>query len=86
MHIRKEEATVNITWGGKNTELRDPVSFLASDAQILRWVNEALRTGSVAGIGANEGASVSDHVVDRFAATAAKPINRIFIRPKTPFG
>ena len=43
-------ARLNITWNGQNGDLPDPVSWHASDKEILRWAAEAVRSGSVPGI------------------------------------
>lgn len=80
------EAKVNITYGGQNGELVDLVNFDASDADIRRWATEAVQTGGVPGIRAQENVNLSDFVVDRFEATEVRPVPYIMIRPKTPFG
>jgi hypothetical protein len=80
------EARVNITWAGQNGELPDPAAFDASDAEVRAWAAEAIRTGAVAGITADPRVNLADFVVDRFPASADIPMNRLFIRPKTPFG
>lgn len=82
----RHEARVNITWRGQNGDLRDPVSYDATDADILAWVAEAVRSGSVAGVNTDRFVDLREHVVDRFPSTAQTPHNRIFVRPKTPFG
>ena len=86
VNIAANEAIVNVTWAGNNGDLRDPVSFDATEAEIRTWVTESVRTGGVANIAADPNASFDDFVVDRFAATDETPYNRIFLRPKTPFG
>lgn len=84
--IKAYEARVNVTWMGQNGDLPDPVSFDAPDAQVRRWVTEAVRSGNVPGIRTDGRAVFHDFVVDRFGATATRPYNLIQIRPKTPFG
>jgi hypothetical protein len=79
------EARVNVTYGGHNGDLPDPVSFDATDADVKQWVTEAVRTGGVPGIPSQE-ADFADFVVDRFTATEARPYAAMFLRPKTPFG
>jgi hypothetical protein len=86
MDIANTEAIVNVTWKGNNGDLRDPVSFDATDDQIRTWVTEAVRSGSVTNIAADTTADFSDFVIDRFAISEETPYNRIFIRSKTPFG
>lgn len=84
--IQENEARVNITWQGQNGDLPDPVSFDATDGDIFQWAAEAVRGGNVPGIDADVNASFQDFVIDRFASTADTPYNRLFLRPKTPFG
>lgn len=79
------EARVNVTYGGQNGELPDLVAFDAPDGDIRTWVSEALRTGGIPGMAA-QNADLTDFVVDRFGATEARPVPYIMIRPKTPFG
>lgn len=79
-------AMLNITWNGQNGDLADPVSWDLRDVDIQRIAAEAVRAGSIPGIAADRQADFSDFVVDRFAATAEMAWNRMFLRPKTPFG
>lgn len=82
--MENTEAKLNVTFRGENGDLRDPVQFESSDADLKRWAAEAIAAGSVAGIDAQE-ADFTDYVVDRFAAREDLP-NRLILRPKTPFG
>jgi hypothetical protein len=84
--IKDNEARVNITYQQKNGDLPDPVFFQSTDGDIKNWVTEAVRAGSVPGLEAAPDADFSDYVVDRFAATEARPYALIQLRPKTPFG
>ena len=86
VQIGANEAIVNVTWAGNNGDLRDPVSFDATDEQIRAWVTEAVRTGGVANIAADPNADFTDFVIDRFATTEETPWSRLMLRPKTPFG
>ena len=78
-------ARLNITWAGDNGDMPDLVPFTASDDELKRMAAEAVQSGYIPGIAADEGVDLSDFVVDRFAATEHTS-NSIFIRPKTPFG
>ena len=80
------EARVNVTYNGANGDLPDPVNFESTNGDVLQMVTEALRTGSIPGIPEDQNASLTDFVVDRFAASEATPYARLMIRPKTPFG
>lgn len=80
------EARVNVTYGGQNGDLVDTVYFQATDGDIRAWASEAVRNGSIPGISPTARANFGDFVVDRFAATQARPYNLIVLRPKTPFG
>lgn len=78
-------ARLNITHGGANGDLLDPIAYDLPDADIRRMATEAVRTGSVPGIARAEAADFGDFVVERFPATDELP-NRVMLRPKTPFG
>jgi len=84
--IDATEARVNVTWSGSNGDLPDPVQYDAPDGDVLGWVSEAVRGGSIPGITADTNADFTDFVVERFAATEARPHRLIQVRPKTPFG
>lgn len=80
------EARLNITWKGQNGDLPDPVSWHASDKEILRWATEAVQTGGVPGIRTDRRAHLRNFVVDRFPANKQVREDRIYVRPPTPFG
>lgn len=84
--ISQNEARLNITWGGQNGDLVDPIPFDASDADVRQFAMEAVRDGSVAGIVAEMNPDFSNFVVDRFPANENTPYPRVFLRPKTSFG
>lgn len=84
--IAANQARVNVTWAGKNGDLPDPVSFDATDGDVKQWITEAVRNGNVPGIDGDPTADFKDFVVERYNATADVPYNRLFVRPKTPFG
>jgi hypothetical protein len=84
--IKDTEARVNVTYQQKNGDLPDPVMYQSGDADIKAWVTEAVRNGGVPGLDPAPNADFSDFVVDRFAASEARPYNLIQLRPKTPFG
>jgi hypothetical protein len=83
--LEAHEARVNITWAGENGELPDPVSYDATDGDLLQWAAEAIRGGSIPGITADPNVNLQDFIVEKYAAKGDLP-NRISIRPKTPFG
>lgn len=84
--IPETHAVVNVTFGGQNGELVDPVAYDSSDEQIKRFVAEVLATGEVRGITATAEANLNDFKVDRYPPTEARRHNLIMVRPKTPFG
>ncbi len=84
--LQPGEARVNITDGGTNGDLPDPVQYDATEEDIRAWVTEAVRHGGVRGIPATPDADFTDFVVERFEANEARPHPIIFCRPKTPFG
>jgi hypothetical protein len=84
--IKDYEARVNVTYGGQNGDLPDPVSYDATDGDVKGWVTEAVRAGGIPGIPATADADFRDFVVDRFPTNETRPYNLIQLRPKTPFG
>jgi hypothetical protein len=84
--VGENEAQVNVTYGGNNGDLAQTVFFESSDADVKAWVTEALRAGSIPGLGAHVNADLHDYVVDRHKPTEARPHNLIQIRPKTAYG
>ncbi|MCA9491706.1 MAG: hypothetical protein KC621_17365 [Myxococcales bacterium] len=80
------EARLNVTWNGQNGDLADAVPADATDAEVLAWATEAVRSGSIAGVAADRRVDLTGFVVDRFPATRELPYPRLFVRPKTPFG
>jgi len=86
MEMDESQARVNITYGGENGDLPDPVDKDATEADIKSWVTEAVAAGSVPGIPADANADFRDFVVDRFAPNQERDYHLIQIRPKTPFG
>jgi hypothetical protein len=78
-------ALLNITWNRQNGDLKDEVDFDATDAAVVAWATEAVLGGDVDGIAADPNVNFTDFVVQRFTARDEKP-DRIFLRPKVPFG
>lgn len=85
INIEAQDARVNVTFGGSNADLPDPVSFDLPDAQVKSMVAEAIQHG-FPGMEANSSVNLTDYVVDRFEATEARPWRLLSLRPKTPFG
>lgn len=82
-------ARLTITYNGQQGDLPDEIPFSpdgASDIDIRRIAHEAVQTGYVPGIDAVAEPDFTDFVVDRFPAREDIPLNRIALRPKTPFG
>jgi len=84
--MEANEARLNITYGGQNADLADPVSFDAADGDIKTWAAEAIANGSVPGLAEDTDPDFTDFIVDRFASNAERDYNLIQLRPKTPFG
>ena len=78
-------ARLNITYNGQQGELPDMLSFDTRDEDIRRIATEALQQG-IPGITADPRADLTDFVIDRFPARDDVPVNRLSVRPKTPFG
>jgi hypothetical protein len=79
-------ASLNITWSGSNGDLRDPVPYDMTDAEVMQIAAEAIRAGSVPGIPADPNVDFEDFTVTRFNATPDVQVNRLFLAPKTPVG
>ena len=79
-------AILNITWNGISAEAHVAVDYTASDADLRRVAVELIRCGDVPGLHvASLPANSFDHyVVDRFHTPEGG--QRIFLRPKVPFG
>lgn len=84
--IRDDQARVDVTWAGQQSELPDPVPRDADAADVKQWVTEALRAGDIPGLGAHVDADLTDYVVKRYPPHEQRPYHRIELRPKTPFG
>lgn len=84
--IRDYEARVNVTYGGQNGDLPNPMAFDATDADVKASVAESIRAGTVPGLRADPNVDLGDFVVDRFPPNDQRPYNLIQLRPKTPFG
>jgi hypothetical protein len=79
-------ARLNITWGGQNADLPDPILADADPEVIKQTAAEAVRTGSVPGISFDPDVNFENFVVERFEPNEAYPYKRICVRPKVPFG
>ena len=84
--LQAHQARLNITWQGNNGDLLDPVAFDSGDGDVKAWAAEAVRGGNVPGIPADANVDFRDFIVDRFDAGPEVQYNRLFLRPKTPFG
>lgn len=79
------EARVNVTYNGVNSDLAQSVDFDATDRDIKQWAKEAIETDSVPGMEGIRGVDLNDFVVDRFVASTERRA-LLMIRAKTPFG
>lgn len=84
IQIYGPNARLMVTFDGVQGDYPDLISFDTPDADAKRIAAEAIATGYIPGIRA-QNANLGDFVVDRWQATADLP-PRIMIRPKTPFG
>jgi hypothetical protein len=74
---------MNITWQGQSGNYWVNLDQGVDDATIKRVAEEAVRSGEVAGIGANIPRNAfANFVIDRFHDGQT----RFVIRPKVPFG
>lgn len=83
--IDQTHARVLINFLGTATEMPDPVDREATDAAVRAMVTEAIESGSIPGIAAQQ-ADLRDFVIDRFPPTEERAYALLMMRPKTPFG
>ena len=76
-------AILNITWNGVSAEASVNLDYAVSDSDVKRIAVELIRSGDVSGLQvATLPMDAFEHyVVDRFDGG-----NRLFLRPKVPFG
>lgn len=80
-------ARLNITIRGRNGDLPEPVAIDLPDEDVRRIAAEAVRAGTIPGIGdVGADADFSDFVVDRFPPGAGRDFHYLMLRPKVPFG
>ena len=79
-------AVLNITYNGLSADYPMPLDYQVSDGDIRRIAVEVVRSGGVPGLMiANLSERAFDnYVVDRFATPQGG--ERIYLRPKVPFG
>lgn len=80
------QARVVVTYEGQTGDLADPISADTSHPDVLRMVEEAIRTGGIRGIPAKPDASLQGFIVDPAAPNDVHPYPRLLVRPKTAFG
>lgn len=85
-NIPADHAILNCTWKNGNGELKDPIFKDLTDSDIKMLASEAIRSGDVPGITPDSDVDFTNFVIDRFDATPQSPLNKIFLRAKTPFG
>jgi hypothetical protein len=78
-------AKLTITYNGQQGDLPDPVPYDATDGDLKQMATESVQGGYVPGIDAAQ-VDFTDFVIDRFPARQDILLNRISLRPKTPFG
>ena len=79
-------AVLNITYNGLSADYPLDVDYNLTDGDVRRIAVEVVRSGGVRGLqvaNLNERA-FDDYVVDRFQTPQGG--NRIYLRPKVPFG
>jgi len=85
VNMQPNEAMVEVTIGGQQGTLPDPVPWDATPEDLKGWVAEAVRAGGIQGLDPVPDADFTDYVVDRFDAKDNLP-NRFALRPKTEYG
>jgi hypothetical protein len=79
-------ATLNITYGGQSADYDLDIDWQATDDDIRRIAVEVVRSGGVRGLHVPElrDDAFALFVVDRLRASGGE--QRIYLRPKVPFG
>jgi hypothetical protein len=79
-------AILNITYQGQSADYDLAVDFATSDADIKRIAVELVRSGGIRGLHlpALPPTAFVNYVVDRLTGPAGE--QRIYLRPKVPFG
>jgi len=84
--VGPNEAKVNLSWGGQNYDLSNPVPLDITDADLKGVLSEVIRAGGD-GIPADQDVGpMANFVVERLGPTARRPHNLIMVQPKTEFG
>jgi hypothetical protein len=76
-------ATLNITYNGLSADYAMELDAHVSDADIKRIAVEVVRAGNVAGLVLPH---LSDTAFDGFVVDRLQGGQRIYLRPKVPFG
>jgi hypothetical protein len=76
-------ATLNITYNGLSADYALELDAHVSDADIRRIAVEVVRSGNVAGLALPH---LTDHAFDGFVVDRLQGGQRIYLRPKVPFG
>jgi len=76
-------ATLNITYNGLSADYPLELDAQVSDADIKRIAVEVLRAGGVAGLHLPQ---LADSAFDGFVVDRLQDGQRIYLRPKVPFG
>ena len=76
-------ATLNITYNGLSADYALELDNHVSDADIRRIAVEVVRSGNVAGLSLPH---LNDAAFDGFVVDRLQGGQRIYLRPKVPFG
>jgi hypothetical protein len=83
--VQPNEAVVEITYGGQQGTMPDPVPWDSDKEDVKRWVAEAMQAGGIPGLDPVANPDLTDFTVDTFDAKDGLP-NRYAVRPKTEYG
>lgn len=76
-------ATLNITWNGLSADYALELDARVSDADIKRIAVEVVRAGNVPGLALPH---LADDAFDSFVIDRLQGGQRLYLRPKVPFG
>ncbi len=76
-------AVLNITYNGMSADYPLDVAVALSDQDVKRIAVEVVRAGGVRGLAVPD---LADHAFDNFVVDRFDDGERIYLRPKVPFG
>jgi hypothetical protein len=83
---KRKMATLNITFGGESADFPLDIQVPLADDDVRRVAIEVVRAGGVGARGALANPALPDNAFDNFVIDRFEGGERIYLRPKVPFG